>query len=166
MWLRRKKNQTPKEPSPLGQQLNGKVTQFQQKVAGRLNRKTAHWSRQQKITFLVLACLALMGINLLGFLDNTAIAPALHKEAGGVPIPKYWFGPDTGPRFTKQDTVVFTELRQRLDSLLSSDSGRMEIKAFNLIRPGFLDSLLYIERQIFPTLRPIIIPPTLKTLEP
>ncbi|NII26163.1 hypothetical protein HB364_13805 [Pseudoflavitalea sp. X16] len=154
MW-KRKKTGEQRRPSPLVEKIGGKLLAVQHRWATGLNKRTAHWSRQQQILFVVLACGALSALNLVALVDKSPTTTTLHQKANVVPIPKHWVLPNTGPQFNRQDTLTFQALRQRLDSLMATDTGRQQLQAFNQRRPGFLDSLLHIERQIFPTLPPI-----------
>ncbi|WP_126248041.1 hypothetical protein [Chitinophaga rhizosphaerae] len=163
MWKRLKAKNKPGLLGPFVQKISGRVTGAQHRLADRLNQRTANWSRRDKICFLILFTAAMTTLLATGAFDNSRLVKSTAQKARIAPIPSYWITPKARAGYNERDSIAFKELRHRLDSLLSTPAGRDEIMELERNRPGLLDSILRVERAIFPTLDPIIIPPFIKS---
>ena len=163
MWKRSKKEKTTRQLLPVLVKFNAWVRQKLENIGGKLNRRTAHWQRRHQVIFLLILCSILAGVNLLPTIMGSNTTSVITKETNKFSIPRSWQGKEEEQKFRSRDSIAFLTLRHRLDSMLKTEGGRAYLKAFNERRPGLLDSILLVERQVLPTLPAIEIPPSLKT---
>lgn len=160
-WKKKKREKGLNGSSAIGTRLRQKVYVAQRRLADKLNSKSAHWNNRHKIIFLVLVCTVLAGGNLL--MVHLAPSKSTIRTSNTATVQRQWKLPAIDPAFNGTDSATFMELRTRLLQLLATDSGTRKVAAFEAARPGFLDSVLYVERQIFPTLPPIQLPSNIKS---
>jgi hypothetical protein len=166
MW-KRKQSETPPAPEPSAPSQPGSVHRAQRRLADQLNRRTAHWTKRQKILFLLIACGCFATLNMVLLLTGKSkLRSNLYRPVGTISIPKYWFDPDAKPVFTRDDSAAMMGFRLRIDSLLSTPEGKRQLDSVQLSRPGWLDSMMHVERQFFPTLPPIQIHSSLNDNKP
>ncbi|SEW15812.1 hypothetical protein [Chitinophaga arvensicola] len=146
MW-KRKKRPLPQWKEKLAGGIGNGIQRVQQRWAGFMNAKTKGWSRrQQKIytTGFVLVMFAISSMLLVTEINQ----PALEMPATLPPMVAK--PPSTGfePHITGQEAAAIKRFLQRVDSLNATPSGRDTVAAIERRRPGFLDSLRYVERNL------------------
>lgn len=138
-----------KEKIPFATRVARTILRIQYGWADFMHSKTLQWSKKEKIIFLVLVtgifsitnvCILL---NVFSKKDNTG------EEIRSTPIPILFMQHHRElPRQIVIDTLAIYEFRKAIDSLRATPEGRKLYEDFAKERPGFLDSVAYIEQHI------------------
>ena len=155
MFRRRQQFRIPGQRDALMQKIRRQIFAVQCKLATWMQHRTRNWTKRQKMIFLFLLCLLLGGMSIYRVVDTFDSK----KEVDSVklirqqPLPLIIpAAPDPLPVVI--DTAAFRRFRRDMDSLMKTPEGRIRYHQFKKQRPGFMDSLTYIEKltkQSFPT---------------
>ncbi|PUZ28584.1 hypothetical protein DCC81_03630 [Chitinophaga parva] len=135
------------EPSAAQQLLHQTGHRLQQRWAGYMGAKTAHWDRHNKLLFLAAICLIGGGMSTAVFVNALRPKPASTRQQRPAetiaPAPLYL------PRLIptgKRDSAVFGRFHHLVDSLRTTPAGRLRLQRYLDKHPGLLDSIAYIEQ--------------------
>ncbi|MBZ4187613.1 hypothetical protein [Niabella beijingensis] len=145
----RKKKESPLLISGVFQKLGRKIETKQRKAAEYLNRKTATLNSRQQLIGLVLFCL-LFGSSSAFTIWYSLKSSEKTIKVQPISIPQTVEVPNEDLQakllLTDQEIENIRLIRRHLDSLLLTKSGRIIYDSIAHVRPGLLDSLVYIER--------------------
>ncbi|MCK7559426.1 hypothetical protein MKQ70_32440 [Chitinophaga sedimenti] len=158
MWKRKnKKPEQQRELRPALSKFLDAIKDRQQRLALRLNNKTAHWTKKQQYQFLF-GLLVISGLFIITSLFvKWPKTGHTRPNKTHVVLPRKWSA-DPIP-YNHQDSAVFVAFRKNLNHLLSTQEGRARIRADIQLRPGLLDSIYTAERAIFPQAQPYDLSP-------
>ncbi|MET6999427.1 hypothetical protein [Chitinophaga defluvii] len=142
-------NKGRRERIPFVTRIARTILRIQYGWADFMHSKTMQWSRKEKIIFLVIITGVFSIINVCILLDVFSNRTNTGEEIRSSPMPVLFMQHHREfPRQEVIDTLAIYEFRKAIDSLRATPEGRKVYEDFARERPGFLDSLAYIEQHI------------------
>ncbi|TXJ24854.1 MAG: hypothetical protein E6Q24_14990 [Chitinophagaceae bacterium] len=138
-----------KEGIPFATRVAKAILRLQYGWADFMQSRTFQWSRKEKIIFLALITAVFSLTNVFILLDVFSEKSNTGEEIRSSPIPVLFMQHHREfPQQSIIDTLAIYEFHKAIDSLRATPEGRKIYEDFAKERPGFLDSVAYIEQHI------------------